>query len=353
MMEIYRIDPLQDRRWEQLLEMHPGASVFQTPAWLKTLRRTYDYEPVLFSTSAPSEPIKNGIVFCRVQSWLTGRRLVSVPFADHCNPLFHVDDNHLHADEDARLMAFLETLAAQERCEYIELRLLGTDGPLCGASGLAQSATFVHHRLDLTPELPVLFSRLHKNCFQRKIRRAEKEGVVYSAGASDEMLQQFYSLLVITRRRHGVPPQPVAWFRNLRDCFGEAFSIHVASVDRRPVASILTLRFKSTVIYKYGGSDPAFHRFGSMPYLFWRTIQQAKTEGAKELDLGRSDPDAMGLIAFKDHMGAVSGPLHYYRHPPQLAAGALSSLVRGFKISARLPRMLFQAAGNLLYRHIG
>jgi hypothetical protein len=27
------------------------------------------------------------LVFCRVRSWLTGRRSISLPFSDHCEPL--------------------------------------------------------------------------------------------------------------------------------------------------------------------------------------------------------------------------------------------------------------------------
>src|ERR1700758_4552655 len=86
-MRFFQIDPIQDVRWADLVARHPMASVFHTVGWLKTLRRTYGYEPVGFTTSSPSGALKNGLVFCRVNSWLTGRRLVSLPFSDHCEPL--------------------------------------------------------------------------------------------------------------------------------------------------------------------------------------------------------------------------------------------------------------------------
>src|SRR5207302_89826 len=148
-----------------------------------------------------------------------------------------------------------------------------------------------------------------------KIRRAERERLAYATGSSDAMLRQFYALLVMTRRRHGVPPQPLAWFDNLRDCFGEALQVRVALFKERPVASIITLKHNNTVTYKNGGSDANFHNLGAIPFLVWQTIQDAKGAGATVLDLGRSDADGMGLIAFKDHMGAASRPLAYYRYP--------------------------------------
>ena len=87
----HEIDPLTDPRWDRFLQQHPRASVFHSTPWLEALRRTYGYRPVAYTTSAPHEDLENGLVFCRVESWLTGRRLVSLPFSDSCELL--VDDH--------------------------------------------------------------------------------------------------------------------------------------------------------------------------------------------------------------------------------------------------------------------
>ena len=39
----YRIDPVCDARWSSLVEWHPKASIFHTPAWLRALAQTYGY----------------------------------------------------------------------------------------------------------------------------------------------------------------------------------------------------------------------------------------------------------------------------------------------------------------------
>ena len=103
---------------------------------------------------------------------------------------------------------------------------------------------------------------------QRKILRAEKEGLIYKSGRSEELLGAFWDLFLMTRRRRLVPPQPRMWFRNLIDCFGEALQIRVAFKTRQPVASILTLRHKDTLVYKYGCSDERFHSLGGTQLLF-------------------------------------------------------------------------------------
>src|SRR5580700_8950379 len=86
-MSMYEIDPTRDERWERLLAAHPRASIFHTRGWLEALRQTYGYYPVAFTTSAPGLPLTNALVFCQISNWLKGRRLVSLPFSDHCAPL--------------------------------------------------------------------------------------------------------------------------------------------------------------------------------------------------------------------------------------------------------------------------
>ena len=63
------------------------------------------YQPVAFTTCAPAAELRNAVVFCEIQSWLTGSRLVSLPFSDHCDPL--VDDR----DQFASIRWYL-----QEQC---------------------------------------------------------------------------------------------------------------------------------------------------------------------------------------------------------------------------------------------
>jgi hypothetical protein len=115
-MELHQIDPLTDSRWRTLVERHPRASIFHTVPWLESLRRTYGYRPIAFTTSPPGEELRDGLAFCRVESCLTGRRLVSLPFSDHCDPL--LDDG---ADLSPFFLA-IEQAVREENIRYVELR---------------------------------------------------------------------------------------------------------------------------------------------------------------------------------------------------------------------------------------
>ncbi len=112
------IEPLKDSRWDRFLAKHPSASVFHSSPWLAALNRTYGFQPIAYTTSAAGEELENAMVFCRVESWLTGRRLVSLPFSDHCEPL--VDSAE---DQDVLTTALMRKVD-RERWSYLELRPL-------------------------------------------------------------------------------------------------------------------------------------------------------------------------------------------------------------------------------------
>src|SRR5712691_4915854 len=115
-LRVYQIDPLRDPRWAQFAERHPRASVFHTPGWLMALRRTYGYEPVVYTTTPPGTELTNGVILCRVYSRITGRRLVSVPFSDHCEPL-------VDRPEDLEcLVHSLKRDRPKEGWKYVEIR---------------------------------------------------------------------------------------------------------------------------------------------------------------------------------------------------------------------------------------
>src|SRR5215469_3393094 len=84
---MYWNDPLRDDAWSSLVARHPHGSVFHTVSWLEALRRTYGYRPVVLTSHSPGAELVDGIPFCEVKSWISGSRLVSLPFSDHCEPL--------------------------------------------------------------------------------------------------------------------------------------------------------------------------------------------------------------------------------------------------------------------------
>jgi Acetyltransferase (GNAT) domain len=347
-LTVYAINPLEDSRWADLVQTHANASIFHTQGWLRALSLTYGYEPVAYTTSLPAAPLTNGIVFCRISSWLTGRRMVSLPFADHCEPLWE------SREDRNEILGFCRQAVRAENWKYIEIRPRSS-GFLREICPEEKGSAFCFHLLDLRPSVNTLFGALQKSSIQRMIRRAEKEGLVCEKVRPEALLEKFYSLMLKTRRRHKLPPQPISWFRNLMACLGERLSIRVALHKGEAIAGMLTLSHRSTLVYKYGCSDARYHRWGSVPFLLWNAIQEAKETGFEEFDLGRSDLGNTGLIRFKDRWGARAALLQYvkFSSQPLVRAGEDRGLHVAKRLFAYMPDGLLTAAGKLLYRHIG
>lgn len=347
----YCVDPLRDPRWENFLQRHPRASLFHSSSWLEALHKTYGYQAIAYTTSQPYNDLENALVFCRVKSWLTGRRLVSLPFSDHCDPL-------VDSPEDADVLAAaIGHEVESKHWDYVEVRPLGSFGlttPL-----YRTTVAYSFHRLDLRPDLDALFQKLHPSSTQRKIRRAEREGLVYREGTTNEFLDHFYTLFLLTRRRHRLPPQPKAWFANLRDCFGATLKIRLAFKDDRPIAAIITIAYKDTMAYKYGACDTRFNNLGCMHLLLWKAIAEAKATGFRSLDFGRSDADQQSLITFKNRWGASQSILTYSRYGVSESATHCFDLSKKWKarsakyVLSHLPSRMVSKIGQILYGHAG
>ncbi len=345
-MKIDNLDPLLDPRWERLVTSHPSASVFHTRGWLKALAKTYGFRPVALTSTGDGSLLSDGVVFCEVRSGFTGTRLISLPFSDHCQPLLGEGSDRLDLEQ------WMEGECARGKWRYVELRPIAWD--LSPLSTLVATETFWLHTLDLAPSIERLFRNSHKSCFQRRIRHAEHEHLVYERSATDRLIDDFYNLLIITRKRHRLLPQPREWFQNLMEEMNPNAEIRIARKDGIPIAAILTLRHRGTTVYKYGCSDERFHRLGGMPFLFWRLIEESKLEGIEQIDLGRTELENTGLIEFKERIGTTRAQMSNLRYPKsEKTSGVQLSRLGGKRELIRfLPTVVSSTMGRVVYRHI-
>lgn len=345
---IRTLDPLTDPRWRELLRRDARASAFHTPEWLEALRRTYGFVPVAYTTEGDRDELRSAIPFCAVASWLTGRRLVSLPFSDHCEPL---------VDGPARLAEILEGVAAGAQgsgWKYIQLRPRG--GAAAGARGFQQGESNYHHTLDLRGDLDTIWKGI-KTDNRTAIRKAERSGLRHVVGRDASFVRAYFALHVMTRSTQGVPPQPFAWFQNLARCLGDMLDIDLLLQDGTPIAGMVTILFQGQLMCKYTASDRARDRTGLGKSLLWHSVRRAKERGATSLDWGRCEPGDVGLAEYKERWGARRSELSYLRFPatpidravadrPRWAAGAAKSII------PRLPPSLLTMAGRLAYRHV-
>lgn len=339
------IDPIADPEWLALVERSPTAEAFHHPLWLELLRAQYGYE-LQACCVAGSRGIEAGIPFARVESRLTGRRLVAIPFSDVCPPLLARDANPTALD------ALGPALAAEAGRSGLDLTV---HAALPSMPGAFARPSFFRHLLPLAEDPAEVESRYSKSQIKRGIKKARREGLEAQRRTDREALDAFYSLHVKTRRRLGVPTQPKRFIRRFEALFDAGLGFVELILDGdEPIAAAVFLTYNGTVTYKYGASDAAKLAKRPNNLLFAEVIRWACESGFKTLDFGRTDSDNEGLRSFKRSWGAEEVELSYTylaEHEPEPGPGRRDRLL-GTTIR-RSPAFVGRLIGEALYRHAG
>lgn len=339
------IDPIADPDWLGLVENSPAAEVFHHPRWLELLRSQYGYE-FQACCVANGRGIEAGIPIARVESRLTGRRLVSIPFSDVCAPLLARDAN------PAALDALGPALAEEARRSGLELTVHAS---LPSTPGAFVQPSFFRHLLPLADDPAEVEGRYSKSQIKRGIKKAKREGLRTERRTDVTALDAFYSLHLETRRRLGVPTQPKRFIRRFEELFDAGLGfVELVFDEHEPIAAAVFLTFNGTVTYKYGASDAGKLAKRPNNLLFSEVIRRACEAGFHTLDFGRTDIGNDGLRSFKRSWGAEEVELSYTyladREPssePGLRDRIMGATIR------RSPAFVGRLVGEALYRHAG
>jgi CelD/BcsL family acetyltransferase involved in cellulose biosynthesis len=345
-VQITTIDPRATPEWDAFVASHPAATVFHMSAWCRVLTDTYRYKPAYIVSRDDAGAITGGVPLMVVDSWLTSRRLVGLPFSDVCGPLLP----ETGGDE---LLTAAQAKVGAMRASGIEVR--GRGGADMAASGFSNGAVFFQHIIDLVPG-PELEAKVHSSA-RRAIRKAEKEGVTARASSELADVRRFYELMVLTRRKHGLLPQPWHFFRNIHRHLiapGHGYLL-LADVGGETVAGDLLLQFRDQLTYKFNASDPRFLHLRPNNLLLWRAMHLGAEAGCRTLDLGRCEEDNEGLRRFKLLWGAREERVGYYHYPAAVRGRALLS-ARPTRAALSLfvkyaPAFALEGAGAALYRN--
>lgn len=337
------LDPLDDPRWARLVARAPQSSVFHHPAWMGLVSGHYGYRLAALAVLDAAGEAVAGLPVMLVASRLTGRRLVALPFSDVCPILFAEDAPASSRDRLARSLLVL----ADERRASIEVRaeLPELAPPL---------PRFVNHVIALGDGVEAV-ERRYSPQVRRNVRKAQRLGVEVRRETDAASLEAFYRLHLQTRRRLGVPTQPLAFIRNLHALFVRNVGfVSIVRLDGRIVAAAVFLHAGGTLTYKYGASDFAFQHVRPNNALFADTIRWACQRGLCALDLGRTDFGHQGLRAFKGSWGARERTLAYtYAGGPPPGAEPSRSERLLAPVIRRGPPLVGRAIGEVLYRHAG
>jgi len=341
-----------DSQLAAFLAKYAGDSFYFNPAWLDLITSLYGYTAIQLTTTRSSGQISGFLPLCYMQSPLTGRRLVSLPFSDYC-PLLAEDETSAHQLVDQAI-----ELARAKRVRYLELRA-GLNETLARRDDLAPGNLYARWLVSLAPDPAIAWARL-RPAARRKVKKARSQGVQVRISESREDMREYYRLHLLTRtKKHGMPAQPLAFFLRLWDAFAPGGQLHLelAEYEGKVIAAHITAFSGTTARYLYGASDERFHDLGAGYLLTWESIAWSGQHGYQLLDLGRTAYENPGLMQFKRSWGAVEEASPYYYFPAIAGLASTSESSRTYQLLTRcwrrLPLPISAPLGGFLYRHLG
>lgn len=338
--ELRVVDPRSISGWDNLVLAHPDATVFHSSGWCNVLCESYKYAP-RFLCAFRADELEACLPILEVNSRITGRRGICLPFTDECGPLVSDD----FSSEDLRREA--QVIGKENDWKYLEVRESNAAGNSLG---------FFSHDLRLDQTREKLFGSF-EGSIRRGIRKAESSGLRVTISRSEEAIANYYRLHQLTRKRHGVPPQPFAFFKNIGRHLLKAGRGFVVSADLsgKPVAAAVFFHFGGKGIYKFGASDEQFQQLRPNNLVMWEGIKELSQAGVNVLSFGRTSLDNEGLRRFKLGWGASERTVTYSKTDVRTgkliaqrdkSSGSYNFLFRLF------PLWMNRAAGYLVYRHL-
>lgn len=338
------IDPLVGGAWDSLVAVRGDHSVFHRSAWAKVLVECYGHRPIYLRILRDGQEVAL-MPLMEVRSCLTGRRGVSVPFADFAGPLW--DTPELAASVDAVVLE----LAAERKWKHVEIR-----GTSAAADGTRPWQMYEAHQLDLRPGLEVI-EQGFSSAVRRAIRKAQRSNLMVSIERGDEAMESFFSLHCRTRRRHGLPPQPREFFRSISNHLissglGE---VVLARSGSEAVAGAVFLRSGRRAVYKFGASDPQYWPCRPNQLVMWCAIRFLCELGCEQLHFGRTSMADPGLSRFKMAWGCAATTLNYQRYNTRADAWLSTGRARREScpmLFGNFPIAMNRMAGRLIYPHL-
>lgn len=330
------------RVWDDFVDASPSGTPFHRSEWLHASCAVYGHQSCsLVATTGEDGTICGVLPLCRVKGPLTGKALVSAPYAVYGGVL--AED--LEVREALQFEA--KRLADENGVRFLEIR---QGQPLEGFEGRSQYYTF----RKALPERPedVL------GTFPKKARAAVRHAIdryKLTARFGPELLDTFHRLYTVSLRRLASPGHSKAFLKRLVEGYGPRCLVQVVYHEGTPVAGCLSLTFRNQVLPYFAGIDDQYSRLNTSNYLYYSLMEEAVRMGLQVFDFGRTRQDNEGGCQFKINQGFEPEPLHYSYYIPR--GGTLPDLRPSnpkFSLAQavwkRLPLPVAAAAGGIVTR---
>ena len=318
-------------RIEAFVAAHPDATPFHTLAWIEAVAKGCRQRAHVLIADNGLLPLNE------IHSPIFGRALVSSGFAVGGGILAH-DQPTANALAEAAW-----ALAQSLHCPTLELR-----GGMLPTEWVQDMTTYLGFSRDLAADDEAQLLAIPRK--QRaEVRKALGNSLTVDIGGR----AAHYAVYAASVRNLGTPVFPRALF----DAVLDAMDADVLTVrkDGIPLASVLSLYWRGTVMPYWGGGTAAARPARANDMMYYALMRHARERGCTRFDFGRSKTGT-GAAAFKRNWGFEGAPLAYAKRSHGKARSINpqdEQYSRKVELWKKLPLSLANRIGPMIARGLG
>ena len=343
-MNIEIVNPLSFKNWDDIVLTNPDYSFFHSTHWARVISDTYGYK-CEYLLVGNIDNIVSIIPMMGIYNAVLGKRGVSLPFSDYCEPLVF---SKISFDE---ILKELILFFRKKEWRSFEIR---------GGKQIENNCYFnsyFSHNLILNEDSIKLFSNFREST-KRNIKTGLKNDVTISINNTEESMDIFFDLNCLTRKRHGLPPQPRQFFNNIyKHIINERNGfIVLALYKNKYIAGSVYFHFGNKALYKFGASIPEFNFLKANNLIMWEAIKWYCTKNYKNLSFGRTNIGDSGLVQYKDGWGTEKSIINYIKYDIKKESFVKDNFDSSFiynKIFNKMPLPLLKLIGEYIYKYFG
>jgi FemAB-related protein (PEP-CTERM system-associated) len=276
---------------DAFLAAHPDTTPFHRREWMAAVTKGCGHKGHYL---VAGDPIVALLPLHEIHSPLFGRALVSTGFA--------VGGGILSNDPNAvaPLAEAAWKLAQETSCPTLELR-----GGALPSDWDPDTTTYLNFARDLAADDEAELLAIPRK--QRaEVRKALGNDLTIDIGDR----AAHYAVYAESVRNLGTPVFPRSLFDAVLDEFGEDADVLTVRKDGVPLASVLSLYHRGTVMPYWGGGTAMARPTRANDMMYFALMRHARERGCTRFDFGRSKTGT-GAAAFKHNWGFEGVPLAY------------------------------------------
>ncbi|MGK0238040.1 MAG: hypothetical protein ACI92G_001504 [Candidatus Pelagisphaera sp.] len=353
-MKAVTLTNAQDSQWDAFVAECPNGTLYHSSEWKRSLESAFPHIKGQFIAIVhpKGNAILAGLPIYRVSSRLLGTRLVCVPYATWCDPLFS-DPDHLVV-----LLEKVRELADLTKAKLVEIRCREMTRVPQPNQGFSLRPASLHHRIDLRSGADAIWKGLSPKSIRQLIKRATKRGVAITSYSNKSSVKEFYDCLTATRKRLGLPMIPRKYFLSLWDSISEgSFRILIAREGAQTFGAVLLLLRNGICHLEFTGEYTDSQKPGTMQLLKWEAIRVAYEENCSEFSFGRTTFDNEGLIQYKRRWNPQEETIRVLSLDDRASGkkDRFNSVAKSAMkfINRNSPKRFYIALGSYIYAHWG